>query len=87
MAGYSLNDLRVSLTTTEEAGLKHVIATAWETMKRTNWDDTRFCTINPTLVMTFPMARNFKNFYDNEGWDVVIKRKERNYYFDIYNLQ
>ena len=87
MAGYSLNDLRVALTSTEEAGLKQVIAASWETMKRTNWDDTRFCTINPDLVMTYPMAKNFKSFYDNEGWDVVVKRKERNYYFDIYNLQ
>jgi len=87
MAGYTIDDIKVSLPSEEEAGLKQVIATAWETMKRTNWDDTKFCTINPTIVMTYPMAKSFQAFWNNEGWFVVIKRKERNYYYDIYNLQ
>jgi hypothetical protein len=87
MAGYTLEDLRTVLPSEEEAGVKQVIAAAWETMKRTNWDDTKFCTINPTIVMTYPMAKNFQAFWNNEGWFCVIKRKERNYYYDIYNLQ
>ena len=86
MAGYSLTDLLKYLPGNEETGLKQVIAQAWETMKKTNWDDTKFCTINPSIVMTFPMAKNFQAFYNNEGWFVVIKRKDRNYHFDIYNL-
>ena len=83
MAGFGLNDLRVAASH-EEPGLKQVIAEAWVTMKRTNWDDTKFCTINPTIMMTFSMAKSFQAFYDNEGWEVVIKRKDRNYCFDVY---
>jgi len=83
MAGFSLNDLKVAASH-EETGLKQVIAEAWVTMKRTNWDDTKFCSINPTIMMTFSMAKSFQAFYDNEGWEVVIKRKDRNYNFDIY---
>ena len=87
MAGYTFNDIKSSLPSDEEAGLKQIIANAWETMKRTNWDDTKFCTINPVLVMTYSMAKSFQSFWNNEGWVVAIKRKDRNYYFDIYNLQ
>ena len=86
MAGFSLNDLKVAASH-EEPGLKQVIAEAWVTMKRTNWDDTKFCTINPTIMMTFSMAKSFQAFYDNEGWEVVIKRKDRNYHFDIYRTE
>jgi len=83
MAGFGLNDLKVAASH-EEAGVKQVIAEAWVTMKRTNWDDTKFCSINPSIMMTFSMAKSFQAFYDNEGWEVVIKRKDRNYNFDIY---
>jgi hypothetical protein len=88
MAGYSLNDIKI-VPSHEEAGLKQVIAEAWESMKRTNWDDTKFCTINPSIVITYSMAKSFQTFYDNEGWTVVVKRSRnhRNYYFDIYNLE
>jgi hypothetical protein len=85
MAGYGLNDLRVAASH-EESGLKQIIAFAWEAMKRTNWDDTKFCTINPILMMSYSMAKSFQGFYNNEGWDVVIKRKDRNYCFDIYRV-
>jgi hypothetical protein len=83
MAGYTLNDLKVAAAH-EEPALKQSIAEAWVTMKRTNWDDTRFCTINPKVVFTYSMAKNFQTFWENEGWFVQIKRAERNYFFDIY---
>jgi hypothetical protein len=83
MAGYTLNDLKVAAPH-EEPALKQTIADTWVTMKRVNWDDTRFCTINPKFVFTFSMAKNFQVFWENEGWFVQIKRAERNYYFDIY---
>ena len=83
MAGYTLQDLRVALPH-EEAGVKQTIAEAWITMRRINWDDTRFCTINPKRMFSFTMAKNFQSFWENEGWFCVIKRAERNYFFDIY---
>ena len=86
MAGYSLSDIQ-ALASYEETPFRQVISEAWVTMKRTNWDDTKFCSINPTLVMTYSMAKSFQTFWHNEGWFVVIKRKDRNYNFDIYNLQ
>ena len=85
MAGYTINDMRVA-PSHEEPGLKQVIAEAWETMKKTNWEDTKFCTVVPSIIMTYPMAKSFQTFYNNEGWFVTIKRKDRNYYFDVYNL-
>ncbi len=83
MAGFSPKDITVA-SNEEEPILKKLITDAWATMKRTNWDDTKYCTINPKNVLTFSQARNFKTFYDNEGWHVIIKRKDRNYFFDIY---
>ncbi|HOP64736.1 MAG TPA: hypothetical protein PK358_14570 [Spirochaetota bacterium] len=83
MAGFSPNDIKV-VADHEEAGLKQVIGEAWITMKRTNWDDTKFCTINPNVVLTFSQAKSFQSFYENEGWFVQIKRANRNYYFDVY---
>ena len=83
MAGFTLNDIKVA-TGNEEAILKQVIAEAWTTMKRTNWDDTRFCTINPSVVLTFSQAKSFQTFFENEGWFVQIKKATRNYTFDIY---
>ncbi len=85
MAGYSIKDLK-QVTTQEEAGLKQAIAEAWVTMKRTNWDDTKFCTINPNVVLSFSQAKCFQVFFENDGWKVQLKRKDRNYYFDVYNL-
>jgi len=85
MAGFTINDIKVAATN-EEAALKQVISEAWVTMKRTNWDDTKFCTINPSVVMTYSQAKNFQTFFDNEGWTVQIKRADRNYFFDIYQL-
>ena len=86
MAGYSLSDIQ-ALANHEESPFRQIVTEAWVTMKRTNWDDTKFCTINPTLMMTYSMAKSFQAFWNNEGWFVVIKRKDRNYNFDIYNLQ
>ncbi len=83
MAGFTPTDISRA-TTEEEPILKELISNAWATMKRTNWDDTKFCTINPKNVLTFAQAKSFKRFYDAEGWHVIIKKKERNYYFDIY---
>ena len=83
MAGYGLDDLKVAAPH-EEPLLKKVIAEAWVTMKRVNWDDTKFCTINPTAIITFSQAKSFQAFWMNEGWGVTIKREHRNYYFDIY---
>ena len=85
MAGYGINDIKVAAPH-EEAVLKQVIAEAWVTMKRVNWDDTKFCTINPKAVLTFSQAKNFQVFWESEGWTVQIKRAERNYFFDIYQL-
>ena len=85
MAGYSIKDLK-TVTTQEEVGLKQTIAEAWVTMKRTNWDDTKFCTINPNVVLSFSQAKNFQIFFENEGWTVQLKRKDRNYFFDVYHL-
>lgn len=83
MAGFSPKDISV-VTSEEETVLKQLIADAWATMKRTNWDDTKYCTINPKQVLTFSQAKSFKSFFDNEGWVVVVKRAERNYKFDVY---
>jgi len=83
MAGFGPSDIN-NVTEEEEPVLKKVIAQAWQTMKRTNWQDTKYCTINPKNVLTYSQARNFKSFYEKEGWHVVIKRKERNYFFDVY---
>lgn len=83
MAGYTLNDIKVA-GAHEEAILKKTIAEAWVTMKRTNWDDTKFCTVNPTSVLSFSQAKSFQTFYQNEGWFVTIKKHERNYLFDVY---
>lgn len=83
MAGFSLNDIKV-VTATEEPLLKQVIAETWTTMKRTNWDDTRFCTINPSAIINFAQAKSLQTFFQNEGWFVQIKKVSRNYYFDIY---
>ena len=83
MAGFTLNDIKVAAEH-EQPILKQTIAEAWTTMKRTNWDDTRFCTINPSNVLTFSQAKSFQTFYESEGWYVQIKRATRNYYFDIY---
>mgnify|MGYP001281262569 CR=1 FL=1 len=83
MAGYSLNDIKV-VAPHEEPLLKKTIAEAWVTMKRTNWDDTKFCTIHPTSVLTFSQAKSFQTFFENEGWFVTIKREHRNYNFDVY---
>jgi hypothetical protein len=86
MAGYSFEDLKLC-PSHEEAALKQVIAAAWETMKRTNWDDTKFCTINPAMVITYSIAKSFQSFFQNEGWYVTVKRVNRNYSFDVYKLQ
>ncbi|MCL2156224.1 MAG: hypothetical protein FWH53_11210 [Leptospirales bacterium] len=88
MAGYSFNDLSIA-PSHEEEGLKQTIAAAWETMKRTNWDDTKFCTVNPPITITYSMAKSFQSFFNNEGWNVVVKRSRsrRNYYFDVYHLE
>ena len=86
MAGYSIKDLK-QVTTQEETGLKQAIAEAWVSMKRTNWDDTKFCTVNPNIVLSFSQAKSFQVFFENEGWKVQLKRKDRNYFFDVYNLQ
>lgn len=85
MAGFTINDLKVAASH-EEPTLKQVIAEAWVTMKRTNWDDTKFCTVNPKIVLTYSQAKNFQTFYESEGWTVQIKRADRNYFFDIYQL-
>jgi len=85
MPGFTINDIKVAAPH-EEAALKQVISEAWVTMKRTNWDDTKFCTVNPTVVMSFSQAKNFQTFYQNEGWTVQIKRAQRNYFFDIYSV-
>jgi hypothetical protein len=85
MAGFTINDLKVAASH-EEAGLKQVISEAWVSMKRTNWDDTKFCTVHPAVVITYSQAKNFQTFYENEGWKVQIKRANRNYFFDIYQL-
>ncbi len=85
MAGYGLKDLQIAAPH-EEPVLKQVIAEAWVTMKRTNWDDTKFCTVNPKTVLSYSQAKNFQAFWENEGWTVQIKRADRNYLFDIYNL-
>jgi hypothetical protein len=61
MAGFTLNDIKVAAEH-EQPILKQTIAEAWVTMKRTNWDDTRFCTINPTNVLTFSQAKSFQSF-------------------------
>ncbi len=86
MAGYSINDLRVAAPH-EEGTVKQLIAEAWVTMKRVNWDDTKFVTINPKVVLSFSQAKSFQVFWESEGWTVQIKKAERNYFFDIYNLQ
>ncbi len=83
MAGFSYNDIKV-VAGNEETVLKQVIAEAWITMKRTNWDDTRFCTVNPSIVITYPVAKNFQSFFQNEGWYVQLKKDRRNYLFDVY---
>ena len=83
MAGFSFNDIN-SVSGEEEAILKQFIADAWSTMKRTNWDDTKYCTINPKFVVNYPVARNFKAFFENEGWKVQLKKEKRNYIFDVY---
>ncbi len=83
MAGFSPTDI-MRVSTEEEPLLKELIGHAWQTMKRTNWDNTKFCTVYPKKVLTFSQAKSFKSFYDTEGWHVVIKKKDRNYYFDIY---
>ena len=83
MAGYSYNDLKIA-NSQEEPLLKTTIADAWVTMKKTNWDDTRFCTINPSSVITYSQAKSFQTFFQAEGWFVQIKRAKRNYLFDIY---
>jgi len=85
MAGFTINDIKVAASH-EEAALKQTISEAWVTMKRTNWDDTKFCTINPNVVLTYSQAKNFQTFFENEGWTVQIKRADRNYFFDIYQL-
>lgn len=83
MAGFSLNDIKVAAEH-EQPILKQTISEAWVTMKRTNWDDTRFCTINPSVVLTFSQAKSFQTFFESEGWYVQIKRNQRNYCFDVY---
>ena len=86
MAGYSFNDLKIA-PSYEEATLKQVIADAWASMKKTNWDDTKFCTVNPSMVITYSIAKSFQSFFENEGWLVTVKRKNRNYAFDVYHLE
>ncbi len=85
MAGFTINDLK-TVNAQEEAGLKQTIAEAWVAMKRTNWDDTKFCTVMPNIVLTYSQAKNFQTFFENEGWTVQIKRASRNYFFDVYQL-
>lgn len=85
MAGFTINDLKVAASH-EEQGLKQLISEAWVSMKRTNWDDTKFCTVHPNIIITYSQAKNFQTFFENEGWKVQIKRAQRNYYFDIYNF-
>lgn len=84
MAGFGPNDIKKA-SGNEEAQLKQVIVDAWTTMKRTNWDDTRFCTVTPTFIITYSIAKNFKMFFESEGWKVQIKKAHRNYYFDVYS--
>ncbi len=83
MAGFSLNDIKVAAEH-EQPLLKQTIADAWVSMKRTNWDDTRFCTIHPSNVLSFSQAKSFQTFFESEGWYVQIKRAQRNYFFDVY---
>jgi len=85
MAGFTINDIRVAASHEEDV-LKNVIAEAWVTMKRTNWDDTKFCTVVPAHVLTYSMAKNFQTFFQNEGWTVQIKKTGNNYLFDVYHL-
>ncbi|HNX24203.1 MAG TPA: hypothetical protein PKG60_09135 [Spirochaetota bacterium] len=85
MAGFTINDIKVA-SSSEEAVLKQVISEAWVSMKRTNWDDTKFCTVNPSVVISYSQAKNFQSFFEGEGWTVQIKRSSRNYLFDVYQL-
>ncbi|HOQ10996.1 MAG: hypothetical protein BWY23_00530 [Spirochaetes bacterium ADurb.Bin218] len=86
MAGFSLKDIS-TVDQNEENILKQVIAEAWVTMKRNNWDDTKFCTVNPSVVINYPVAKSFQSFFENEGWAVQIKKERRNYVFDVYRPQ
>lgn len=83
MAGYSLSDIKVAAPH-EEPLLKKTIAETWVTMKRCNWDDTKFCTVNPTSVISFSQAKSVQTFFQSEGWFVTIKKADRNYIFDVY---
>jgi len=56
MAGFTINDIKVA-SSSEEAVLKQVISEAWVSMKRTNWDDTKFCTVNPSVVISYSQAK------------------------------
>lgn len=85
MAGFTINDIQVA-GSHEETALKQVIADAWVTMKRTNWDDTKFCTVMPSQVISYSMAKNFQTFFQNEGWTVQIKKAGNNYLFDVYSV-
>ena len=68
MAGFGINDLKVAAPH-EEAVLKQVISDAWVTMKRVNWDDTKFCTVNPSVVLSFSQAKSFfDQIYDFLGF-------------------
>jgi hypothetical protein len=83
MAGFSFEDIS-KVNGGEEDVLKKVIADAWATMKKTNWDDTNFCKINPKVSIPYPVAKNFQTFFESEGWKVKLKRENRNYLFDVY---
>jgi hypothetical protein len=83
MAGFAPKDIMVARGDDENT-LKDLIIEAWEMMRKVNWDERHYCVFNPKGRIFYPIAKNFKSFYDGEGWNIDIVDEPTNIKFNIY---
>ncbi len=84
MAGFSPKDCQSVQNQTEEETLKHIIAEAWDLVRKVNWNDRKYCIYRSSKRVHYPVARSFQTFFNNEGWEVVFREEPQNMLFTIY---